>query len=84
MVKRRDPRPAGGVSVGLRSQEGLRQAFACQSGLAPERDPLDKPVEGHSTFLLCRRPPHRHQLQLLVYVDNSIIQIETYFYLQHD
>ena len=84
MVKRRDPRPAGGAAVDQRTQEGLRPAFACQSGLAPELGPLDKPVEGHSTFLLCRSPPYRHQLQLLVCVGNSIIQIETYFYLQHN
>ena len=84
MVKRRDPRPAGGVAVSQRIQEGPRPAFACQSGLAPELDPLDKPVEGHSTFFLCRSPPDRHQLQLLVRVDNSIIQIETCFFLQDD
>ena len=83
-VKRRDPRPAGGVAVGQRTQKGLRPAFACQSGLAPELGPLDKPVERHSTFLLCRSPPYRYQLQLLVRVDNSIIQIETCFFLQHD
>ena len=82
MVKRRDPRPAEGVAVSQRTKEGLRPAFACQSGLAPDLGPLGKPVEGHSTFLLYRSPPHRYQLQLLVYVDNSIIQIETYFFLQ--
>ena len=84
MVKRRDPRPRKGVAVGQRTQEGLRPAFSCRSGLAPELGPFDKPVEGHSTFLLCRSPPYRHKLQLLVRVEHSIIEIETCFFLQHD
>ena len=81
MAKRHHTRPAESVAVCQRAQEGLRPAFACQSGLAPELDLLDKPVEG---FILCRSPPYKHQRQLLVRVGNSIIQIETCFFLQHD
>ena len=82
MVKRRDPRPTESAAIGQRTQEGLRPAFACQSGLAPELGRLDKPVERHSTFLLCCSPPGRHQLQLLVRADNSIIEMKTCFFLQ--
>ena len=71
MVKRRDPRPVEDVAVGQRTQKALRPVFTCQSGLASELDPLDKPVEDHSTFLLCRSPPYRHQLHPLVRVDYS-------------